>query len=317
MLFYLTKISPQVLYNYVITFLGGEAVTIYLDVLLGVNLIIDYYLLLLTFKFNSLKFKGWRLIFGASIGSLFSLYIFFLIDSILIDCVVKLICSMLMILISVGYINLKAFFRNVTLLFIVSFIYSGGMLALWSVLKWDTIIVNNSTVYLDISPIYLIGFSVIFYLTIVTINSVLQKKSIKADRCSVVLEFNKYSLELTGIFDTGNSVKDIFSDSAVIFISHKAAFDFLGNEPSKYIKNYRLLPCSTVTGSKLLEAVRIDRAEVKLENARITLYKPILAISEEAIDQEYSLILNPEILVNAEESYVKNKNSKYCVKHSN
>ncbi len=287
--------------------------TIYLDVLLVINLIVNYYLLLLTIKFNSLIHKGWRIILGATVGSVFSLYIFLEINSTLTDCAVKLACSILMILVSVGYMNIKAFFRNIIVLFGVSFIYSGAMMALWTVFKWETIIINNSTVYLDISPLYLIGFSVIFYLIIVITKSLLRKNSIKAQRCKVELIFGKRKTFLIGIFDTGNSVKDLFSDSSVIFISRNNAVDFLGGEPKCFENSYRLLPCSTVTGSKLLEAVRIDKAEVILDSKNITLYKPILAISEIGIDKEYSLILNPEILMSAEANYVKIKNRKNCI----
>ena len=276
---------------------------VYLDILLGINLIVNYYLLLLTVKFASDNAKGWRILIGAAVGSLFSLYIFFDINSTIFDCFIKIICSMLMILSSVGFINIKAYLRNVTILFVVSFIYSGGMMALWSFFKWDTIVINNSTVYLNISPLNLILISVIFYIILVISKSVFKKNSVKAERAVVELYFKEKKAELIAIFDTGNSVRDILSDSAVIFISHKKAIDFLCEEPSAFEKNYRLLPCSTVTGSKLLEAVRIDKAVVIVNKSAITLLNPILAISEIGIDKEYSLILNPEILMSSEVCY--------------
>ncbi len=290
--------------------LGGEALTVYLDVLLGINLIVNYFLLLLTFKLTLTQNKNLRVILGAGVGSLFSLYIFISVNSIILDSLVKIVCSALMVLTAVGFINIKAFLRNIAVLFAVSFLYSGCMMALWSVFRWETIVINNSTVYLDISPLYLIGFSVLFYITIVIIKSILKRNSIKAERCRVKLIFGDKKTELIGIFDTGNSVKDIFSDSAIIFISNKDALSFLGDEPKSFKNNYRLLPCSTVTGSKLLEAVRIDKAQILLDNKSLTLYRPILAITTVKIDSEYSVLLNPEILLNAEENYVTNKNSR-------
>ena len=284
--------------------------TVYLDVLLGINIIVNYYLLLLTLKFNFYSNKIWRVILGACVGSIFSLYIFVPINSIILDCAVKLVCSASMVLGAIGYINFKAFIRNIVILFGVSFLYSGCMMALWSIFKWDTIVINNSAVYLDISPLYLIGFSVLFYIIIVTVKSVLKRNSVKAERCGVTLIFGEKTVELIGIFDTGNSVKDIFSDSAILFISYKDALNFLGDEPKKFQNNYRLIPCSTVTGSKLLEAIRIDKAEIHLDNKCLTLNKPILAISTVKIDQEYSVLLNPEILMNEEENYVTSKNAR-------
>lgn len=287
----------------------GEGLSIYLDLLIGVNIIVNYFLLRLTLKITSCDSKNGRVILSASVGSLSSLYIFVLLDSIIIDLVVKLFFSAVMILIAVGFINIKAFLRNISVLFAVSFLYAGGMLAAWALFKWDTIIINNSTVYLNISPITLIAFSAVFYFLFIIIKSLLKRNAVKAMRCRVKLHFQNKTVELIGIFDTGNSVKDLFSDSQVIFIGEKNAVEFLNGKPSEFQNNYRLLPCSTVTGSKLLEAVRIDSARVFAENKEITLLKPILAISDMPIDEEYSLILNPEILNKSEENYVAFKNS--------
>ena len=246
-------------------------------------------------------------------GGLFSLYIFVPVSSVILDFTVKLISSVVMVIIAVGFNNIKAFIRNIVVLFAVSFLYAGGMLAIWSVFGWNSIIVNNSTVYLDVSPLLLIGFSAIFYVVLVFAKSLLKKRALLAKRSKVILEFGGKKSDLIGIFDTGNSVKDLLSNSAVIFISRNKIIEFLNDQPANFKNNYRLLPCSTVTGSKLLEAVRIDKASIILDDNEIVLLKPILAISEIPIDKEYSLILNPEILSSAEGNYVKSKNTKSSV----
>lgn len=284
--------------------------SVYLDLLIGVNIIVDYYLLLLTFKITSCNYRSGRLIVSSIIGALFSLYIFVPISSLMLDLAVKLISSSVMVVVAVGYKNIKAFLRNIVVLFFASFLYAGGMLAIWSFLGGNSIIINNSTVYLNISPIALIVFSITFYIILVVIKSLLKRKALIAKKSKVILEFDGRKSEYIGIFDTGNSVKDLFSDSAVIFISRKNIGEFLNGKPENFKKNYRLLPCSTVTGSKLLEAVRIDNAYVFVDEKEIVLTKPILAVSEISIDKEYSLILNPEILRVTEENYVEFKNTK-------
>lgn len=311
MLFYLTNILLLWLYNVCVA--GGEAMSVYIDLLIGINIIVDYFLLLLTFKITSCQIKNKRVIISSVVGGFFSLYIFVPINSTLLDFAAKLISSAIMVLIAVGFRNIKAFLRNIGVLLISSFIFTGAMLATWSMFKLNSIIVNNSTVYFDISPILLIGFSGVFYLILVTAKSLLKKRALIAKRCRVILEFNGKKSEFIGIFDTGNSVKDLFSDSAVIFISKAEIIKFLNDKPENFNKNYRLLPCGTVTGSKLLEAVRIDIASVILDEDRIVLHKPILAISKIPIDKEYSLILNPEILNCSEGRYDKAQNAKSIV----
>lgn len=284
--------------------------SVYLDLLIGVNIIVNYFMLLLTLKITLSEYKNGRVILSASVGGLSSLYIFILLDSIVLDVLVKLVFSAVMILIAVGYRNIKAFLRNIFVLLVVSFVYAGAMLAAWSIFKWDSIIINNSTVYLNISPIVLIAFTAVFYFIFIISKSLLKKNSIKAMRCRVELFFKGNKAEFIGMFDTGNSVKDLFSDSEIIFIDEKNAVGFLNKKPNEFQNNYRVLPCSTITGSKLLEAVRIDEARVFVNDKEITLKKPILAISDMPIDREYSLILNPEILNKSEDNYVALKNSK-------
>ncbi len=49
--------------------------TIYIDVLVCLNFIVNYFLLLATGKFLSRPCKRWRMLLGAFLGGLYSLYI--------------------------------------------------------------------------------------------------------------------------------------------------------------------------------------------------------------------------------------------------
>lgn len=274
---------------------------IYIDILITVNLIVNYFLLLLVAKISNNSYKNFRLILSAGAGSLFSLYIFVPLVNTLFDILVKFVSALIMVLIGFGFKNIKRFARLTVELFIVSFVYAGAIMALWMSFKLKAIIINNSVIYYDVSPVFLVGFSAVLYLTIAIMRSLLKRNAIKARRCSVEIEFRGRSKTFTGIFDTGNSLKDLLSDSAIIFIDKKRFLKFLGAPPSAFVKNYRIIPCGTVTGSKLIEAVRCDKGVIKIDNSVITLNKPILAISELPVDKEFEVLLNPEILEYAEE----------------
>ena len=283
---------------------------IYIDVLLTVNFITDYFLLLLTAKLNKVKYKNSRLIFGALIGSVFSLYIFYENSNIFLNASVRFLGSALMIIVGIGFNSIKSYFRNILMLFGVSFLYCGGMFAVWLMFRINTIIINNSVVYLDISPLSLIGFSILFYFLILFFKSTLKKNALRAERAEVTLYFCGRKEKFKGIFDTGNSVKDLMSNSEVIFIAEKLGEKFINGKPKDFQNMYRILPCGTVTGSKLLEGVRIDKANIQTNNSEITLTKPILVFCDLNIDSEFSLLLNPEILEYAEEKSYAVKNRK-------
>lgn len=283
---------------------------IYIDVLITVNLIIDYFLVLLTAKINKITYKNFRIVLGALIGSLFSIYIFYENANILINAFVRLFSAAVVILVAFGFNSIKGYFRNIITLFIVSFIYCGAMFAIWIIFKTNSIVINNSVVYLNISPIALISLTIIIYFLIIFLKSILKKNAIKANRADVSLYFCGKKEQFKAIFDTGNSVKDILSNSEVIFISKSMGFKFIGGRPSDFPNMYRLLPCGSVTGSKILEGVRIDKAEISINKNQIILTRPILAFCETNIDNEFSLLLNPEILEYAEEKTYAIKNRK-------
>lgn len=273
---------------------------VYVDILILVNSVINYYILLLTTKLNKIDYKGFRLIISAFIGAFFSFFIFSPQQNIIIEIIFKIISSICLVLIAFGYKKRKTFLRNLFIMFSVSFIFAGAMLAVWVLFKPNGLIINNSVVYFNISPVLLITFSVVFYLIFSFLNSVLKRTAKTATRCNVNIILDQKNESFIGIFDNGNSVKDIFGNSEILFIgenSGKKLFGNLENISNDYKSRYRVLPCSTVTGSKLLEAVRCDKAEIFCDNNKITLNKPIVALSKNVNEDEYSVILNPEILV--------------------
>ena len=274
--------------------------TVYIDVLIAVNIIVDYFLLLLAGRFLNLKPKSSRVIISAIVGGLFSIYIFFPHISAFVDAIYKLLTCILMSFIAFGYKNIKTFTRCTCVLFAVSFIYGGVMLALVNIVPLKVLLVYNSVVYYDISPITLIIFTGIFYITAILLKSILKKNNPLAKTCVIEISFNGLESKFDAIFDTGNSAKDIISGSDVLIVDKKSVGALIKGEPRDFPKAYRLIPVSTVSGTKLLEAVRCEKAKLYLNDKKLILNKPILAISETSLDKEYSVLLNPELLTKTE-----------------
>ena len=111
---------------------------------------------------------------------------------------------------------------------------------------------------------------------------------------------NGKSVRLTAIADTGNSLEDGFGKSEVIIadlLSVKVLFGNLEVENNVGLKRrYQILPCSTVLGDSFLESFRCDSAIVECEGKKITLAKPLLAISKTGFNDDYNAIINPKIL---------------------
>ena len=273
---------------------------VYVDVLLVVNLIVDFFLLKITFKLLKTDPKPIRVLISSGIGAVSSLYIFFPESGAFIDITVQLIISSLMMLSALGFKTLKYFLRSVAVFFTVTCVYGGIMTALWQVLKPKGMVINNSVVYFNISPLVLILSTVSGYFLYLFLNKILALPSKTAKKCSLNLYALGKSVGLTGIIDTGNSITDVLSNSEIIIVDKAVAVSLLGREDFSndplYATRYRTIPCETVMGRSLLEGFRCDMGEIRFEDKVIPLTNPVIALSKTPIKENYSAILNPKIL---------------------
>ena len=273
---------------------------VYVDVLLVVNLIVDFFLLKITFKLLKTDPKPIRILISSGIGAISSLYIFFPESTAFINITYQLIIGSLIMLTALGFKSLKCFLRSVAVFFTVTCVYGGIMTALWQVLKPKGMVINNSVVYFNISPLVLILSTVSGYFLYLFLNKIFALPSKTAKKCSLNLYALGKSVGLTGIIDTGNSITDVLSNSEIIIVDKAVAVSLLGTEDFSndplYATRYRTIPCETVMGRSLLEGFRCDMGEIRFEDKVIPLTNPVIALSKTPIKENYSAILNPKIL---------------------
>lgn len=270
---------------------------IYADVLIVTNMIINYFLLLLAAKLDRIQFASYRIILSAITGGIFSLYILFEADSTIIDISVKAACCIIMTLIAFGYKTMKEFLRSAFYLLTASFVFAGVMLMLCRFYENNVVLVNNSTVYFNVSVIGLIICAVIVYLAVSVILYFTHKKAFKNQFCDILIEFGECSAKLRAFFDTGNSLTDNFSNSAVVLVDKNALLTQTARSAEPLLKKrYRILPCKTVGGCSILEGFRADKMILYTEKQKKEFYDPIVMFSNTAIKDGYDAILNTEIL---------------------
>ena len=277
---------------------------IYLDVLIIVNTIVDYFLLLLTARINKITYKSLRIILGAFLGGLSSMYIFLPRQSFIIEIGYRVLTAALICIAAFTSRKIKIILRNTAVFLVSSFIYCGVIMAIWLIFKPNSIVINNSYVYYDISATYLIIFSVVLYIAITVIMSLLKKEAVTAKRCSLEFRLGDTRLKVIGILDTGNSVTDIFTDSPVFFVSEEVFKKLFGSQfaaaSAAAPDRYRILPCETVNKGGMLEGLRCDAVTVELENKSGVFKNPVLIFSNNKFSDDYDAIVNPEILLRME-----------------
>lgn len=267
---------------------------VYADILMLVNFIVDYLLLSLTSRFLHQNPKLWRRLLGAAAGGIFSLYIFLPQTNFLIQSLVQILMCIILCLVTFGVGDAKTFFRNAAILFVVNFAYSGAMIAIWLLFKPYGMVINNSVVYFDISPLFLIVFSVIGYFAVILLRRLLKKTFSQNTYCDVTVNCQNRSLKLSGIVDSGNSLNDVFGLSQIFITEWEVVHTLLGEEINNPAR-FRKIPCSTVAGERLLDGYRIDSAEIIYNNKKYCFKNSVLAVSNTPLD-DCKIIVNSENL---------------------
>ena len=274
---------------------------VYADILVILNLIVDYFLLSASAAILRVKLSVFRQLASASVGALSSLYIFAPDLGLFFDLAFRAVICAVMVLCAFGFRGTKRFLRAAGVLFLVTCGFGGIMTALWTIFKPDGMTVVNSVVYFNISPAVLIGASVITYLLFMLLKAIFSKTSELAERCEITVTAEEKSITMDAIVDTGNSIKDYLSGSEVIIADSEFVRALLGSDSpdtdARLKSRYRILPLSTVSGGGTLDGFRCDSAVISDGERTVKLEKPILAVSKTPLRDDYQAIVNPEIFI--------------------
>lgn len=254
--------------------------TVYVDILIILNTIVNYFLLLAVQKLTRSHQKRWRILIGAIIGGLSSLLLF--IENLgVIMTLLKILTAILMTTITFGIKPVKRLIKCIFLLFAISFLFGGLMFAIYIFFDKDVLIYSNGIVYFDVDLTFLIVCTIISYLVITLISKITDKKAPKSKERYVTVENAGKTISCTALVDTGNNLREPFSDLPVIMLD-KELFKKLFTE-----EKMRLIPVSTVNGEALIKAFRPNK--ITIDN--FSTDKVYIGESISSLD-EYKMILN-------------------------
>lgn len=268
---------------------------VYADVLIAVNIIVDYFLLALTARILRQEVLPWRKIVGAVAAGTSSLVIFLPELSALAELLMRAVICGGIALICFGFHSVRAFLRAAAAFFGVSFGFAGAMLAFWYIFRPQGMVINNSAVYFNVSPLFLIMFSSIGYFAAALFKKLFSKAAPDAEECTVELFLGENRASCRAIVDSGNSIEDLFSDSEVIIADRRVA-ERLVPDALAVKARYRAVPCNTALATGLLDGWRCDRAYITCGGRRRELVRPIVAVSKKTLGGDYDAIINPHSL---------------------
>lgn len=268
---------------------------IYADILILLNIIIDYFLIRAAGRITQAAVKPIRVIAAAVLGGISCLYIFINIPYKAVDFIYKISVCALMAAIAFKSGSKKRFLKNFGVLMAVTFLFSGAMAAVYAGFTPKNMAYSSMIVYFGISPAVLIISSVIGYFAVALFERIFGDKFKSAQTAEIFFENSGKTLKTTALIDSGNAISDIMGISEVVIVDKSVAAGIFGDlsDETALRSRYRAVPSYTVSGTELLDGYRCDRATVDLGNRKKELIRPILAISKTAV-KDHGAILNPK-----------------------
>ena len=261
---------------------------IYADVLFILNTYITYALLMLTALFLHISPKRLRVLLASIIGggSSFMILLPWAGDGIL--GFLRLVLCLILPLIAFSYSGIRSLAKQCVVFLVVNFLFAGIIFALWYFVSPSAVYYNTGIVYLDIDALSLVVLTAVCYFSVRIFRGIIDLKVPKNTLYDVFLTIKDEEFYLRGFLDTGNNLKDPFTSSDVIIVSRSVLEKYFpqGENMSAIIEKsplkIRYLPCTTVSGTKLMPVFRCDKVRVRGVGADF-IWQGVIGITDEKI----------------------------------
>lgn len=283
---------------------------IYVDVLLVLNIYVNYFLIKATAKFTHTKIKTLRLVLTSMFGSLFSLLILVPEMHWAVSTLIKLFGALLIVLVAFGKREKALLVRLVIIFYIMNFVFAGVMMGVYLIFQPSFLAYNNANFYIDFNLLNLIICTGIAYACVCAVRYFLDKNQVLYGKYKVLIKQNNNSITLNGFPDSGNLLMDTFSGKPVI-ICGKEKIKEIADIPkistigeigefeefilhNQSIKGLRLIPFSTIKDCGLIPVFRADSVVIFDEKSNTEKAVDVLiGVNED----EKNAIFNPKLLI--------------------
>ena len=269
---------------------GGIFIVIYADVLFIINFFITLLLLEITAKAGKRNPKTFRIVISSILGGAYSLII--LVDEIpfALLLVSKIAFALAVILISFSFGRLKSFLSMLFIFLFSNFVFLGIIAGVQLLFHSDKISINNGEIYFDINAKQLLLASLLAYAASCLIIRLYNKKLASGEVFSIIIKNGEKELSVFALSDTGNKLREPFSNAPVIVVKSELLQGFFDEERA------RLIPAATVNSKSFLSAFKPESVKIKTKKGWQKIDNAYVALSDEINSNSFSAIINPEIL---------------------
>lgn len=288
---------------------------IYVDELLFINTVVNYFLLLTTSLILKTQVNKFRILLGAFVGGLFSFTVFLPPLILPLSLLLRAFVAFILVLITFGFKTFSYYIKHFFTLFISTALFAGLLSGLWLTFKANSAVCVNSAVYFDINIFVLIISSAICYIIIYFFQKFFKKNLPKSFSYDIEVEAFGKSVRGKAMLDTGNRLTEAFSSFPVAVCTKRFCVDFFGDNviekienfnfddiDEKWKRNFRIVNCRTVSGSTTMAAFRPDNLKIKSNNICFSTDRVYIAVSQSKnyLNEKFDAVLPPALFEGAE-----------------
>ena len=272
--------------------------TVYIDVLIILNLYINYFLIRSSTLVMRRSVSAKRCLFAAAVGALGSLVILLPELPFVIIALEKIALGALITFAAFGKQKPVDFAVCALFFLLVSFVYAGLMTALWTFCAPYGMVFGNGVAYFNIPLAAVAAFTAAAYFAVKLVRYFADKRLRCNKICTVTISANGSEIKLRGLCDTGNGLCDIFSGKPVIVckyeniadIAPKNVLDFLDGKLDES-GGLRIIPCRTVTSESLLPIFAAEKITIDGKTA-----DALVGVTKKSLGSNVDCIFNPKTI---------------------
>lgn len=294
--------------------------TIYIDVVLLENLIMNYIILFTTGLVMKIKTKHIRLILASLLGAIYSVVAYAGILKAYSSMILKFILSIIIVFIAYNPQSVKQLCKTLLLFYLTSFVFGGAAFALIYIIKPQDIIMKNG-LFLGTYPLktVMLGAIIAFCVIITAFSIVKSKISKKTLFCEIEIKINEKLVKTKAMIDTGNMLKEPITNTPVVVVESTLLYECIPKEilynleniiggdfekvpnniKEQYISRLKLIPFSSLGKQNgMLLGIKAEYIKIKTEEQETKKTNVIIGIYDKSLTKrgEYQALIGIELI---------------------
>ena len=293
--------------------------TIYIDVIIVENLIMNYIILYATGTISKVKISYLRIFCSSLIGAIYAITEYTFKLNIYSNIIIKTILSVIIIYVAFNPQNIKKMCKQLIIFYVTTFTFGGIATYLIYVLKPQNIIIKNG-MFVGTYVLKTIFLGAILGTVIIIIAFKISKnKMTKKDiLCQTKIKLEGKEITLNTMLDTGNMLKEPISGTPVIIVEKTSLYELMPKEilehteeilggdfekipeeiKNKYISKFKMIPFSSLGKQNgMLLGIKAEKIEVLNENYKNDKKNVIIGIYNKSLTKrgEYNALIGIEL----------------------